>query len=157
MEVYMKKIIFSLTVLFLLTSQAVAAQEVKILTNDVFSGSVKAEHDGLDPSVFVQDNNSALKNNGKEVKKASLKPTLTGVISFGLQEGVDANTFIQDYALKIRDVSRLNMVDAVPVDRLNLTNLADIETFFELAAQLKASDDVLWVQMGRADKHYKTK
>lgn len=110
--------------------------------------NLKAEHDGKDPRLFVRPHDTIQTGTG---------PKLTGVISFELKEGVDAESFIQDYALSIRWVSRLNMVSTVPVDTLNLTKLADIERFFELANQLEASKDVMWVQKGRADHNLKPK
>ncbi|MCL1125498.1 hypothetical protein [Shewanella surugensis] len=143
----MKKIILCLSVLLSFAALA-----------EPFTRTLKAEYDGLDPRVFVQEEKrTRTKVSHDGITATRIKPTLTGVISVKLKEGVDAEAFIQKHDLIIQRVSRLNMVNAVPVETLNLTKLADIERFFVLANQLKASDNVLWVQMGRADRRYKTK
>ncbi|WP_298775990.1 hypothetical protein [uncultured Shewanella sp.] len=137
---------------------AEAQTRLKVERDGSFSPSSQDNYNGTDPRVFVQNDIVArTKMSSLSSSQAILKPKLTGIISFQLKSQVDLDSFIQDYPVVIQWRSPFNLVDVKPVAHLNLTQLTDVKYFFALMSELKASEDVIWVEAGRADRRHRAK
>ncbi|WP_299489807.1 hypothetical protein [uncultured Shewanella sp.] len=154
---------FALFILcFMYLMPCVGGEKVVFVDSDgSFSPSSQENYNGTDPRVFIKSD-MAMKvkmssHSSMSSPSQKIKPKLTGIISFQLKPDVELEAFIQNYAIDIHWKSDFKVVDAKPSTSLNLTKLADIEYFFTLAEQLEASDDVLWVEIGRGDRRFLTK
>ncbi|WP_299009270.1 hypothetical protein [uncultured Shewanella sp.] len=153
----MKKIAF-FVLLISWTSLTLASEPLFIDGDEGFMPSAQDKYNGRDPRVFVQNEIVArTKMSSLSSSQGILQPTLTGIISLQLKPQIDLDSFIQDYPVNIHWRSDFNLVDVKPSALLNLTHLADIKYFFELISELKASDNVIWVEAGRADRRQRIK